>query len=437
LRSSPSLTELLLSALLRTDLPLRRPLSALLRTNLRLLARRYGGPPARLFAVLPPLSALLRTDLPLRRPLSALLRIRKLLLPLCLAAALLAGGCARQPARPETGTILAGRWYQLADGSFEAVQAPGQPAVAGLPWTVQARISDMSSLDGRLYLAVNGYGLASLEMDRGAAPRFRYFYDPLLFRYRTLTTLVPAAGSLTCHLYFNSLLNLAVAAELPVQGLSLLSLSPQEGVYRQLRMPFERSHQGWEAVGFLPLSQQEFLLEWKLAGPERTLFAYSRYDLASSTERPATRQEYREAWEPRPLEGQLPGELEPLVRELLGRPEGAQASLFLGARSAAEPLLRRYARRSPSGPEPADRLLTAFAFLDGERRLLLGSDGLLLAARAGEAPGATLSARRLPALPVGFQYTGLFVLNGLLLAPWEQADFTTTGAAGIFISGDL
>ncbi len=309
----------------------------------------------------------------------------------------------------------------------------------GLPWTVQARVSDLAALDGALYLAVNGHGLARVETPRkrGAPTGFRYFYEPSLFRYRTLTTLVPGDGSLTCHLYFNSLLNLAGADELPVQGLSLLSLRPQEGVYRQLRMPFQGSHPGWEAVGFFPLSRQEFLLEWKLAGPERTLFAYSRYDLASSTERPAARQQYREAWEPQPLEGQLPGELEPLVRELLGRPEGAQVSLFLGVRSAAGPLLRRYARRSPSGPEPADRLLTAFAFLDGERRLLLGSDGSLLAARTGDAPDAALSARRLPALPAGFQYTGLFVLDGLLFAPWEQADFTTTGAAGIFISGDL
>jgi hypothetical protein len=31
----------------------------------------------------------------------------------------------------------------------------------------------------------------------------------------------------------------------------------------------------------------------------------------------------------------------------------------------------------------------------------------------------------------------LFVLEGVLFAAWEQSDFTTTGAAGIFISSDL
>jgi hypothetical protein len=408
LRSSPNLTELLLSTLLTC---------------------RYCGPSARLFAVL---------------------RIRKNpLLLLCLTAALIAGGCARRPAQPETGPVLAGRWYQLADGAFEAVQAPGQPAVADLPWTVQARVSDMSSLDGRLYLAVNGYGLASVEAGRGAMPRFRYFYDPLLFRYRTLTTLVPAAGSLTCHLYFNSLLNLADAGQLPVRGLALLALHPQDGIYRQIQMPFQSSHRGWECVGFAPLSAQEFLLEWKLSEPERTLFEYTRYSLASSKESRAGRQEYRETWEPRPLEGRLPADIQKLAQELLARVEDPRLSLFLGVRFAGEPLCRRYARR-PSAGRPEEGLLTAHAFLDGERRLLLASDGLLLVegpgssgsqassgTAAGIPAGLRPAPRRLPALPAGFRYTDLFLLEGLLFAAWEQADFTTTGAAGIFISGEL
>jgi hypothetical protein len=369
--------------------------------------------------------------------------IRKLFLLICLAAILIAGGCARRPAGPEQEP-LAGRWYQLAGGAFEPVETPGQPAVAGQPWTVQARVSDLAVLDGRLYLAVNGHGLASLETGRGAPAQFRYFYDPLLFRYRTLTTLVPAAGFLTCHLYFNSLLNVAGADQLPVRGLSLLALHPQEAVYRQIPMPFQASHRGWECVGFAPLSAREFLLEWKLSEPERTLFEYTRYRLDSAAETPAARQEFRDAWEPRPLAGRLPANLEALARELLRRAGGPDPSLYLGARSAAEPLCRRYALRSTSNREDGGLLLTAHAFLDGERLLLLASDGLLLVggadgpgAAAGIPAGLRPASRRLPDLPAGFQYTDLFVLDGLLLAPWEQADFTSTGAAGIFISNAL
>ncbi len=320
--------------------------------------------------------------------------------------------------------------------------------MAQKPWTVQARVSDLGSLEDRLYLAVNGYGLASIQLPRaaGSAPEFRYFYDPLLFRYRTLTTLVPASGWLTCHLYYNRLLNLADAGELPIQGLSLLELHPQNGIYRQIRTPFQVAHRGWECVGFAPLSGQEFLLEWKLSEPERTLFEYTRWFPAAAAEKPAARQDFRQAWEPRPLPGKLPEELEPLVRELLG-PSGEKLSLFLAVRTAGQPLCRRYARRSSSRGEEESRLLTAHAFLDGERRLLLAADGLLLATGPGGGgpggsadpgdPGGAPTARRLPALPAGFQYTDLFALQGLLFAVWEQADFTSTGAAGIFISGEL
>jgi hypothetical protein len=78
-------------------------------------------------------------------------------------------------------------------GAFEPTAAPGERSTPLLPWTVQARVSDLAVLAGRLYLGVNGHGLASLEKPRapGGPPTFRYYYDPLLFRYRTLTTLVP------------------------------------------------------------------------------------------------------------------------------------------------------------------------------------------------------------------------------------------------------
>ena len=133
------------------------------------------------------------------------------------------------------------------------------------------------------------------------------------------------------------------------------------------------------------------------------------------------------------MEGRLPAELEALARELR-RTAGSDSPLFLRVRSAGDPLPHRYAQR-PSAAQRADEgaLLTAHAFQDGERRFLLASDGLLLAAGG---PGA-VAARRLPSLPAGFQYTDLFVLEGLLFAPWEQVDFVTTGAAGIFISARL
>lgn len=322
------------------------------------------------------------------------------------------------------------------DGAFEPTAAPGERPTPLLPWTVQARVSDLAVLAGRLYLGVNARGLASLEKPRatGGQPAFRYYYDPLLFRYRTLTTLVPAADSLACHLYFNSLLNVTTSESLPMAGVCLLRLHPQEGVYQPIAVPFLIRHPGWEGVGFAPLSTDIFLFEWKLAGLERTDFEYTSFAPATLAERPSDRKEYRQACEP---EKKLPPDLEPLAQELVRRaatePGAAPAVHFL-VRTAGEPLPRRYARTPPGFARDADaRLLTAYGFRGEGRSLLLAPDGLLLA----DAGPREISARLLPPLPGGFAYTGLFVLEELLVAPWEQTDFTRTGAAGIFISGQL
>ena len=298
---------------------------------------------------------------------------------------------------------------------------------------MQERVSDLALLNGRLYLAVNGHGLACLEARSGGPPVFRYFYDPQLFRHRTLTALVPSGGSVLCHLYFNGLLNVVRPEDLPVRGLSLLRLNPQEGTFQRVASPFQVSHPGWECVGFAPLSDREFLMEWKLSGSEQTRFEYTRFTPASLSEVPSERQEYRRACEPEPFE-RLPAGLRPQAQELLRRlaTPGPAPAVFFTVRSTADPLPRRYVYR-PSGIDSQEGTVTAHAFQDAGRWLLLAPDGLLLL----DTQGGSTTPRNLPPLPAGFQYTGLSLLDGLLVASWEQADFLTTGAAGIFISGGL
>jgi hypothetical protein len=227
----------------------------------------------------------------------------------------------------------------------------------------------------------------------------------------------------------------AEAAGLPVQGLSLLRLRPEAGSFQPIRVPFQSSHPGWECVGFAPLSDREFLLEWKLSQPDQTRFEYTRFLLSSLSEQRAQRQEYRRACEPLPFE-RLPAGVRPLAQELLQSLEnpGPLPVVFFTVRSAGDPLPRRYVSRS-SGSDSGEgrKVLAACAFGEGERWLLLAPDGQLF----GAAQAGSSKARRLPALPPGFQYTGLFLSNGLLAAPWEQADFLEEGAAGIFISWGL
>ena len=349
------------------------------------------------------------------------------------AAALLAGGCHRRPEQaPAEGETLGGQWFQLVEGAFEPVEGPlGLQSVESGPWTVQARVSDLVALDGTLYLAVNGHGVAALDPPHSGQeqPRFRYFYDPTLFRYRTLTSLVPAGDTLLCHLYFNTLLNVAEPDRLPVRDLCLLRLYPEEGIYQAVPVPFLITHPGWECVGFVPQAPDQVLLEWKLSGASETRFQYTRLSLPDLEERPIERGEYRRAFTPVPADRRLPQPLEEVFREA-GRREGAGATaLYFVVRTASEPLPLRYIRAAP-GSDAQARLLTLSGFRDGERLDLLAPDGLLLSSTAG----APVRLRRLPALPAGFAYTGLYAFQGLLVASWEQSDFIRTGASGVLIS---
>jgi hypothetical protein len=352
------------------------------------------------------------------------------------ASALLAGGCLRrsEPA-PAEGETLGGQWFQLVGGAFEPVEGPlGLQSVEAGPWTVQTRVSDLAALDGTLYLAVNGHGVAALDPPRSVQeqPRFRYYYDPTLFRYRTLTSLVPAGGSLLCHLYFNALLNIAEADRLPVQDLCLLQLHPEDGIYQAVPVPFLITHPGWECVGFAPQTPDLVLLEWKHSGVNETRFLYTRLSLPDLEEQAIERREYRRAFAPVPVDRRLPQPLEEVFREAARR-EGAGATvLHFVVRTAGEPLPRRYARTPPGFGRAAQvRLLTLHGFQDGERLDLLAPEGLLFSASGG----ASIRLRRLPALPADFAYTDLYAFQGLLIASWEQSDFIRTAASGILISG--
>jgi hypothetical protein len=353
---------------------------------------------------------------------------------------LAAGGCLRRPEpAPAAEERLEGQWFQLLAGVFEPVEGlHGLRNVESEPWTVQARVSDLAELDGTLFLAVNGYGLAALDLPPSARepPRFRYFYDSTLFRYRTLTTLIPQAGSLLCHLYFNRLLNVTVADSLPVRGLCLLRLHPSSGIYQVVQVPFAVTHPDWECVGFAPQTPNQVLLEWKYSGAAETRFQYTRCSLLGLEEQPSDRGEYRRAWQPIPVDRRLPEALQELFREAVRREGAVNTALHFVMRTAGEPLARRYAHTPPGYDRAAQvSLVTLHGFQDAERLRLLSPRGLLLETDStGDAP---VRIRRLPALPGGFAYTDLFAVKGLLLAIWEQNDFIRTGASGVLISGEL
>ena len=282
---------------------------------------------------------------------------------------------------------------------------------------------------------MNGHGVAEVIPETEGLPRFAYFYDPMIFRYRTLTTLIPEPvpeADLLCHLYFNELLNVVSETELKLQGISLLRLSVSSGTYQFLTPPYQQEHPEWEAVGFIPVTQRELYFQWKYSDSNRTLFSYSRFDPEDSREEEIGELAYRQSYRFRnPSEDAALKVLLSEARSLLDE-SGISTAYHFHIRSVERSVVRRF-EYHPDDFTSAERirLYTLSGFRrDGGVALLL-PDGLLLQANAGS---RRIQRLRLPPLPRDFIYRDLFLHGRHLVASWEQEAFTEVGGAGIFFT---
>jgi hypothetical protein len=357
-------------------------------------------------------------------------------LSLCVLGAL--NACKDPTPEPQPSETVDGTLYQIQNGRFSPLPEGGRLTATPLqPWTVQNRVSDLVAMGERGYLGVNGWGIALLTFDADGEPGFTYFYDPLIFRYRTLTTLIPESDvgedSLLCHLYFNRILNVVSQRELKLQGISLLRLIPSSGDYSFLTPPYQEKHPEWEAVGFVPVTPREFFLQWKYSDRNRTLFSHSRFELAGLTEMEVESLTYRKSYGFEDV--QQTGVLKVLLveaRRQLDTP-GVSTAYQLQIRSPGQPLIRRYEYHPADFASAAEiRLYTLSGFTDGDSYFLLLPDGLLL---QGISATRQIRRLRLSPLPPDHVYTHLLMHEGKLIASWEQTAFTDVGAAGIFFAG--
>jgi hypothetical protein len=336
---------------------------------------------------------------------------------------------------PVTAENLEGTFFQLQQGRLIPISEKRQPvATAVLPWTVQERITSLVSIGERVYLGVNGFGVAETVVPTEGLPSFNYFYDPLLFRYRTLTTLIPEQDSLLCHLYFNKLLNVVSQTDLKLQGISLLRLFPSTGIYQFLTPPYQEAHPDWEAVGFVPAPPHQFYIQWKYSDRNRTLFSYSHFDPTELTEREIGEQSYRRSYGFQAVEEGSPAAMKELLAKARSHldVEGVSTGYQIHIRAEEQALVRRFEYHPPDFTSAEEiRLYTLYGARSKGRILLLLPDGLLL--RANTASGL-VEHYRLPTLPTDTIYTDMLQHGQHLLAGWEQTAFTDVGAAGFFLA---
>jgi hypothetical protein len=305
--------------------------------------------------------------------------------------------------------------------------------VAFRPWTVQGRVADMTFMAGALYCGINGSGIASVALDAAGVPAFTYHADSLIFAHRTITTLISRRGALTVHLYYNALLNDAPQQDLTLTGISLVSFLPAKADYAFLIPPFQRKNPDYEAVGFAPLTENQFAMEWKFTDAGETRFAYTRFDADTQVEEKETREAYLGALGVPSISGDaVPADLGAFFAlcksSLPPSPPGTSLQFILRSRTGV-------LRRSFRSAAESDAAVVIPVFEDTGVRLALLPGGRLLSAPAGGAASVGASARilELPVLPRGFRYTDIVKSGSFLVAGWEESRFTDVGRAGILL----
>jgi hypothetical protein len=344
--------------------------------------------------------------------------------PALAVAALVAALAGCSASRPAAGVS----WFQLQSNMFQTVAGPAAATpVPNRPWTVQTRVADMAFLGDTLYCAVNGSGLATLALDAKGTAVFAYHADSLIFSHRTITTLIPRAGTLAVHLYYNALLNDVPQKDLMIAGISLVTYLPSHDDFSFLIPPFQKKNPDWEAVGIAPLSEDQFDFEWKYTDSAQTRFAYTRFHADTLREESANRDAYIAALGTPSISGSgVPSDRAAFFDECRAQTSGIPkgVSLQFTLRSRESPVRLSYR----SQPESDSAVVFPVFETPGMRLALLPGGRVLLG--SPNVPARQIS---LPALPKGFRYTDLVMERGWLVVPWEEVSFTDVGRAGILL----
>jgi len=332
-------------------------------------------------------------------------------------------------------------WYQIQGGKLEPVESPVKAVrVEVKPWTVQSRITDSVLADSKLYMAINGNGIASMTLLSDSPPLFHYFYDPVIFKYRTITTLLYLQDSILCHLYFNEMLNTTTPDTLKIEGISLVKLTPQYENYKFIILPFQKEHPDYESVTFLPETIKDFHFEWKYSSEKETKFAYTNYNLTNNREEKETRADFLSEYNFKDeKKSEIPGELETIFKasikalKSLKTKEG-QNIVHFSVKSPDNSVIKRFSYNKTdttanSGSVYFNIITIPIRITKKGIYAMLPHGILIYYSQNYPKPVQNV----LPVLPAGYRYTGFNCLNDYLVFYWEQSSFIKVGSAGILL----
>ncbi len=332
------------------------------------------------------------------------------------------------------------RWYQLIEGKFEEIseKSPAIP-VKAKPWTVQQSVRDILTMDNTSFMGINGYGIASVTLKGSKHPLFRYYYDPIIFKYRTITTLLPLENSIICHIYFNQTLNITTPESLKIQGISLVRLIPKYENYKFIIVPFQRVNPDWESVSFLPLSNTKFLFEWKHSSREQTEFRYTSLNILTMSEKSISRTDFLSSYNIVQISDCKDKSLKKLlyfVKNKLKTP----GIIHFHLRTPLTHIDKIYIYTPPKDEEKNFNLvpITIIKTLHSYYVLLPDSKYFNTGPSLYKVEINERSIQKidLPQLPPGYTYNTFNLLDKRLILGWEQNSFTEVERSGLLILGN-
>ncbi|NOY08650.1 MAG: hypothetical protein GXP33_07390 [Spirochaetes bacterium] len=358
---------------------------------------------------------------------------RILLLTALIIITLIPTSCHKRNSKEEITVKVYEKWYQLRDGRPEPVESLKSRPVAAEPWTVQDRITDSVTLGDQLYMAVNGHGIASVKLPEDSPPVFYYFYDPVIFKFRTITTLLRYNDSILLHLYFNETLNTTTPDTLKIEGISLVKLVPQYENYRFIIPPFQKKHPDYESVTFLPVTNQYYYFEWKYTDKKETRFFYTAYNIKSGKEQYETRNNFLKEYRFKDIkETGIPQHLQAVFSASLDKLKTVKrdkSTIHFTVKSGDNTVIKRFSYNENTNPDEFNLVTVPVRITkNGISALLPG--GILIDYKENSAKPVSFS---LPVLPSGYKYTGFNILDSYFVFYWEQSSFIHVKASGFLI----
>lgn len=356
--------------------------------------------------------------------------------------------CARKAERPQaesaaTETVKpvavvepsAGpRWFELSSGGPVAIRGPGEASLAPFePWPLARRVVGFVVREGFVAAGANRDGFVGIVARKDGAAAIYRAADPEVCGPYSIASVFSLNGVPAALLYRDRFFIEPEVGPAVPNVVTLVAGNPRPVRTELGALAAFTGADGWdvESIDRAADGNWHFRAVRAAAGGGGET-AYLVSGSLQSAASPSTASAFRNAREPRSLQG-----AEPVLRRALSD----AAQLVSGGNVAVATALSpgqegvAYYLLSKSGKTAADSdIARAWACSDGARAYVAFSDGRLTAAIGRDGP---VLRSRLPVLPEGYAYTGLASTGNLLVAAWEEQDGWAVGAAGfVIISSD-